>query len=106
MKPVMDQLQPGWSAGNVRTGLGYNTIVARTVQDTADYATSSVVKSDKLSTTNAHEPWVGNKVPPHIAFATSKKVGSRANSTGSEQMIIRQTNDYIVQYELASELVA
>jgi len=50
LKPVMAQLQPGWSTGNVQKGIGYNTIMERSGRDTSGYAIGSVTKSHSNTT--------------------------------------------------------
>ena len=42
LKPLLDNIQPGWSTSNVRTGLGYNSMADSSIG--GDYPLGSVVK--------------------------------------------------------------
>lgn len=96
LKPVMDQLQPGWATSNVRTGLGYNTIVGKSRNDTTGYAMGSVVKSK--TSIGPQEPWIDNPVAsPNLAYIAHEAMHSIPGDNEAGKCAIRRTNSFEVE---------
>lgn len=60
LKPFINNLQSGWSSSNVRTGLGYSSIVSKDVQS---YAIGSVVKKSTPHSSGATVPSSNDSFP-------------------------------------------
>lgn len=102
LKPLLDNLHPGWSTSDVRTGLGYNSMADSIAR--RNYAIGSVVKSanqSKIGQRSATRPqWVKTGMKhSHTVTATGDPAESRPNSGNSDKMMIQHTTGYTVQSE-------
>ena len=103
VKQFLDHIQPGWSTSDIRTGLGYNTIMGRSGKD---YPMGSVVKSaNHTNTTDIQktgQPWSEDGILESRTFTAT--IEPRAPTPGGsvlEGTKLRQTIGCIMHSEPA-----
>ncbi|KAI9843957.1 MAG: hypothetical protein M1837_005998 [Sclerophora amabilis] len=106
LKTFMEQLQPGWSTSDMRTGLGYNTSASRIPRShTAnEYAMGTVVKPKMRPDANwlmtSTRPWLKDPQGGRTMKTTfGDDVESMLSSINPNKKIIRKTTDIRTQSE-------